>query len=79
MFIQQMSVDFTDQNPAVFVTEPRGNCHEVNSSHDAERTEQMPQIVKPDLRQTSMCSCQFEGLAEGFSVDVLLASLWAWK
>jgi hypothetical protein len=48
MFVQQMSVNFPNQNAAIFVTEPRRDCHEVNSGHDANGTEIMAQIVKTD-------------------------------
>ncbi len=48
MRVEQVPVDLTDENPAIFMSEPRGNRHEVNSRHDAERSKEVSQIVKPD-------------------------------
>ena len=41
MFVEQMSVDLANKDPAVLVTEPRSNRHEIDSRHHANRTKIM--------------------------------------
>jgi hypothetical protein len=43
-----MSVNFTDEDSAVPVTQPSRNRHEIDPGHDAHRTKVVSQIVEAD-------------------------------
>ena len=43
MLVQQMPINFVNENTAIFVTKPGGNRNEINSCHHAHGTKIMPQ------------------------------------
>ena len=52
MFIQEMSVDFANENATVLVTEPGSDGHEIDPGHHANRTKIMAQIMETDPFET---------------------------
>src|SRR2546423_1845916 len=48
MFVQQMSVHFANKDPAVLMTQPGRDRHEIDPRHHANRTEIMSHILKGD-------------------------------
>ena len=75
MIVEQVPVDLADKNPPILVSEPRGDGHKVQPRHDAERSEEMSQIVKAHPGQPGSPAGQQEAFAERASVFVTRAAL----
>ena len=58
--VREVSVNFSDQNPAVAVPEPLRNGHEVEPSHHALRCEEVAEIVKSKSRQAGFLAHEVE-------------------
>ena len=59
VLIKEVPVNFADKDTSVFMTEPCGNRHEVDARHDADGTEVMSEIVKPEPLQFGVFRASF--------------------
>ena len=75
MVIEQMPVNLPDKNSPVPVPQPRGDRHEIEARHHAERGEEMPQVVKPHPVQAGCLSCLQQALPERSGVFITGAAL----
>jgi len=48
MLVQEMPIDFADQNAAILVSQPCRDRHEIKTRHHAHRAKVMAQIVEAD-------------------------------
>lgn len=51
MLVRKVPINFADQDSAVLVSNPGGNCHVVNAAHDAHAYEMMAAIMEPYARK----------------------------
>ena len=79
MLVGEMSINLADQDAAIFVADPAGDGHVVDSRHDAVRNEVMPAIVKAEALHPRGRAGQLEGFREGLGRCVFVAPLWAWE
>ena len=73
--VEQVPVNFPDEDPPVLVPGPSGNRHEINSGHDTEGAEQVPQIMKSDIRQFGVFADHSQGIPQGSRCNVFVAPL----
>ena len=79
MFARKVAVDLADQHSTVFMADPGGDGHEIDSRHDALGNEVVARIVETNPGNTSVVTGESEAFPEGFGRDVLLTSLGRWK
>lgn len=75
MFVEQVPVDFPDQDAPVLVSHPGRDCHEVDAGHDAERAEQVPQIVKSNSRELGMSADKPQGFPQATRGHIFFTAL----
>src|SRR5437667_6548181 len=64
MFVQEMPVDFADENPAILMSQPGGDRHEIDPGHHAYGTQVMSQVVKTHPWKSGGCPRQFQAFTK---------------
>lgn len=77
--VKQVPVDFPDQDASVLVSQPSGDCHEVDAGHHAERAEQVPQIVKSNSRELGMSADKPQGFPQATRGHIFFTALGTWE
>src|SRR5947199_2056479 len=79
VFVQQMSIHFADENPAILVAKPGCNRHKINSCHHAHGAKIMAQIMKSDPFNSRRFPRDFQTLAKTSRMFVSGPTPWRWK